>query len=303
MECKLIWSFFLQSILINTLRRFHLARLHLDSLEDKKSIMEVEVALEKLPKGEYAYRQAYDEVMERRIMGQKPEFVDLALRTLSWITLSKRLLTTSELQHALAVTDGASTLNLGNLSPIGLITSVCGGLVTVDEQRDIIRFVHHTIQEYFDQNWATWFPNGQTDIAETCVTYLSFKTFETGISHTNGDFQARLQSNVFYGYAAQNWGHHARISSIGGRLISEFLESTAKVSAAIQVMAYRGSVDRHTINIHLAAYFGLKESMSDLLLKKANVESEDGDCRTPLSLAAENGHEAAARRECRHRAY
>jgi hypothetical protein len=117
MECKFIWSFFLQSILINTLRRFHLAGLHLDSLEDKKSIMEVEVALEKLPKGEYAYRQAYDEVMERRIMGQKPGFVDLALRTLSWITLSKRLLTTSELQHALAVTDGASTLNLGNLRP------------------------------------------------------------------------------------------------------------------------------------------------------------------------------------------
>ena len=74
--------------------------------------MEVEDALEKLPKGEYAYRQAYDEAMEKRIKGQKPGFSDLALRTLSWITLSKRPLTTSELQHALAVTDGASTLNL-----------------------------------------------------------------------------------------------------------------------------------------------------------------------------------------------
>ena len=41
---------------------------------------------------------------------------DLALRTLSWITFSKRPLTTSELQHALAVTDGASTLDLRNLT-------------------------------------------------------------------------------------------------------------------------------------------------------------------------------------------
>ena len=180
MECKFIYSFFERNKYINNSLRFLLARLHLDSLEDKISVMEVEDALEKLPKGEYAYRQAYDEAMEKRIKGQKPRFADLALRTLSWITFSKRPLKTSELQHALAVTDGASTLDLRNLTHLDLITSVCAGLVTVDEQSDIIRLVHYTTQEYFDQTWATWFPNGQADIAKTCVTYLSFKAFETG---------------------------------------------------------------------------------------------------------------------------
>ena len=239
MECKFIYSFFEWNILINNSLRFLLARLHLDSLEDKISVMEVEDALEKLPKGEYAYRQAYDEAMEKRIKGQKPRFSDLALRTLSWITFSKRPLTTSELQHALAVTDGASTLDLRNLTHIDLITSVCAGLVTVDEESDIIRLVHYTTQEYFDQTWATWFPNGQTDIAKTCVTYLSFKAFETGISHTHEDFKARLQSNILYDYAARNWGHHARVSSIeGGKLILDFLESTAKASASSQAMMY-----------------------------------------------------------------
>ena len=59
--------------------------------------------------------------------------------------------------------DGASPLNLRNLTHIDLITSVCAGFVTVDEESDIIRLVHYTAQEYFDQTWATWFPNGQTD--------------------------------------------------------------------------------------------------------------------------------------------
>ncbi|KAN0079531.1 hypothetical protein V8E54_004745 [Elaphomyces granulatus] len=284
---------------------FLLARLHLDSLEDKISVMEVEDALEKLPKGEYAYRQAYDEAMEKRIKGQKPRFSDLALRTLSWITFSKRPLTTSELQHALAVTDGASTLDRRNLTHIDLITSVCAGLVTVDEESDIIRLVHYTTQEYFDQTWATWFPNGQTDIAKTCVTYLSFKAFETGICYTYEDFKARLQSNVLYDYAARNWGHHARISSIeGGKLILNFLESTAKASASSQVMkdieeateeAFELIGESRMIGIHLAAYFGLQESVSALLDKNADVESTDERGRTPLSWAAEKGHEAVVK--------
>src|SRR6202046_2175389 len=239
MDCIVIYIFFELDRFLNDSLRFLLARLHLDSLEDKISVMEVEDALEKLPKGEYAYRQAYDEAMERRVKGQKRKFADLALRTLSWVTFSKRPLTTSELRHALAVTDGASTLNLRNLTHIDLITSVCAGLVIVDEESDIIRLVHYTTQEYFDQTWAIWFPNGQTDIAKTCVTYLSFSAFETGISHTYGDFKARLQSNILYDYASRNWGHHARVSSIeGGKLILDFLDSTAKVSALSQAMWY-----------------------------------------------------------------
>jgi ankyrin repeat protein len=59
-------------------------------------------------------------------------------------------------------------------------------------------------------------------------------------------------------------------------------------------MAFKGIVNWNTINIHLAAYFGLKESMSALLDKNANVVSTDKYCRTPLSLAAVNGHEGEA---------
>lgn len=211
----------------NYIFRSLLARLHLDSLQDKVSPMQIEVALKSFARGSNAYQQAYHEAM-KRIQGQKEGFVKLAFRVLSWITCSKRPLVTLELQHALAITDGALALNLRNLTEIGLIVSVCAGLVTVDEKSDIIRFVHYTTQEYFERTWSTWFPNAQTDITKTYVTYLSFATFETGFSLNEKYFEARLQSNVLYDYATRNWAHRARASSIeGGKLIIYLLESEA----------------------------------------------------------------------------
>jgi hypothetical protein len=67
-----------------------------------------------------------------------------------------------------------------NLPEIEDIISVCAGLVTVDQESNIIRLVHYTTQESFEWNQVTLFPNSQTDIAMTCVTYLSFSAFETG---------------------------------------------------------------------------------------------------------------------------
>jgi ankyrin repeat protein len=261
--------------------------------------MEIEDALEKLPKGEEAYRQAYDEAMEKRIKGQKPGFANLALQAISWITFAKRPLSTSELQHALAVTDGASTLDSRNLRQIGLIISVCAGLVAVDAESDIIRLVHYTTQEYFEQTGRTWFPHAQTDITKICVTYLSFDAFKTGSSPTDEDFSARIQSNVLYNYAARNWGHHACKSSIEGeKLILDLLESTTKVSACSQAMIYNKYIwggETQMSGVHLAAYFGLVTSMSALLERLHDINSKDKDGQTPLLWATENGHEAVVR--------
>ena len=55
------------------------------------------------------------------------------------------------------------------------------------------------------------------------------------------------------------------------------------------------SGETQMIGIHLAAYFGLQESMSALLDKNADIESKDRSGRTPLSWAAENGHEAVVK--------
>ncbi|KAL9483571.1 hypothetical protein ACSS6W_002360 [Trichoderma asperelloides] len=317
---------------------FLLAQLYLDSLKDKTSVTEIKTALEQFKKQsqlelgedekrdilEKAYKQAMD-----RINSQMPGFQRLGKKVLSWITCAKRQLTTSELQHALAVKTGSTELDRDNLPVVEDMVSACAGLVTVDKESNIIRLVHYTTQEYFERTQSDWFPDAEADIMEICVTYLSFSVFDSGCCQDNDEFISRLRSNQLYDYAAHNWGHHARTTP-KKRLILKFLESGAKVSASCQVIMAGGfKVDKlvggRMTSVHLAAHFGLTigrtplclavgkghETVVKLLLEKgadvkaivrlllekgAYVEVKDVHTnQTPLSLAAENGHEAIVR--------
>lgn len=116
-------------------------------------------------------------------------FRNLAMRILSWIVCSKRPVKTSELQHAIAVQIDTRELDRDNITDVGLMTSVCAGLVTVDKSSSIVRLVHYTAQEYFEKQWTSWFPDANTDIAVTCITYLSFDTFGSGICKTDDDLR------------------------------------------------------------------------------------------------------------------
>ena len=148
-----------------------------------------------------------------RINTQQPGFRRLAEKVLSWITCARRPLTTSELQHALAVVVGDHKLDEDNLETTERIISVCAGLATIDEESGIIRLVHYTTQEYFERTQRQWFPDAQTNITTICISYLSFDQFKSGICQNDAEFEQRLQLNRLYDYAAHNWGYHARESS------------------------------------------------------------------------------------------
>ena len=288
--------------------RFLIAQLHLESLIGKRSPKAVRTALKSLHKeckvGDNlkALDVAYEHAMER-IESQIGDQNVLAKQVLQWITCTRRPLTTTELRHALAVEIEDSELDDENLPEIDDLLSACCGLVTVDKQSDIIRLVHHTAQEYFERTHTIWFPNAQTDIAETCVTYLSFDAFEGGYCVTDEAFNERQRLNPLYGYAAQNWGHHARESSTTGqssirlrKLIIDLLENAAKSSACSQALLplkaytwYSRGVPKVKTGQHLAAYFGLKDILMTLLETGCNADSRDYYGRTPLSWAAESG--------------
>src|SRR5271163_4752842 len=100
-----------------TLPRFLLAQLHLKSLTGKRSPKAVRAALNNLATGSGAYDYAYEDAMER-INGQVKGQEELAKQVLSWITCAKRPLTTSELQHALAIEIGESQLDKENIPEV-----------------------------------------------------------------------------------------------------------------------------------------------------------------------------------------
>ena len=249
--------------------------------------------------------KAYKDVMER-INRQQPGFRQLAEKVLSWITCAKRPLTTSELQNALATEISDSVLNKDNLERTERMVSVCAGLATVDEESGIIRLVHHTAQEYFERTKERWFPDAESEITKTCITYLSFSDFNTGLCTTDEQFEVRIRENALYRYEAENWGHHARAASIAtDQLVLHFLEWETKLAACTQAMLtlkrYTGqgrrsqNVPQHMIGVHVAAYFGLEKTLTSLLENGYDIDIPDTHNWTPLSWAVEQGHKAVVR--------
>ncbi|KAJ6780196.1 hypothetical protein PWT90_04456 [Aphanocladium album] len=293
---------------------FLLAKLYLHSL-NKPTVKAIRATLKGFQKqipgaSEYEKLQvlnsAYDETMER-INGQEPSWKDLAIKVLSWIICSKRPLTESELQCALAVEITETDLDPDCLHDIKDMVSVCAGLVTVDDESGIIRLVHYTTQEYFEQRKKEldWLTNAHDNITEICATYLSFNEFKSGPCQTDDSFELRLKCNQFYDYAANYWGLHARWASTLCQAAENFLECAANVEASIQALmavkgwslhsSYSQGVPRQVTGLHLAAYFGIEKAIEALLRKNFNVESKDSKGQTPLTWAVRNGQDNAVK--------
>jgi len=297
---------------LNRIARFLLARLHVDSLLDKRNKNKVLSTLDRLSKGSAALYEAYDGAI-KRIDGQLAEDRSLARRTLSWITYAQRLLTTIELCHALAIEPDDKTLNNDNVYEVDDVVSVCAGLVTVDEESNIIRFVHYTTQEYFERVCLEWNPSARKEIAEACLIYLSFDTFRTGSCVGDEAFEQRLAENAFFDYSAHYWSEHIRpVEKTTLRLALAFLCDEALVDCTIQSVStpdykYKGYSEifpNRTSGLHLTARYGLLyllERLTERLLMgkhgESNIgaDSKDSYGRTPLWWAAHSGHEAAVK--------
>lgn len=244
-----------------------------------------------------ALHDAYDQTLER-INGQMPGFRKLAMNVLLWLTCARRQLSTVELQHAIGTKSGKSELDHGDLPQVEDMVSVCAGLVTVDKESDLIRLAHYTTQEYFEKTQVKWFPDAEYAIATTCIAFLSFSAFESGVCTEDQDFEERIGSHPLYVYAARNWGYHAHSAVRRQQLDLGFLECQEKVEASTQVLMatdrYKGAIQDITIlqGLHLAAYFGLVEATSSLLSRGQVPDQRDTAGRTSLWYAAQAGHVA-----------
>lgn len=290
-----------------------MAKIYLDFLEDKLTPKAIINALDKFQKrsrGSDSYDRsqvlanAFDDAMQR-VNAQSPGRRELALQVLGWITCARRALTTLELRHALAVEINKPELDENNLADIQDLVSVCAGLVTIDEESMAIRLVHYTLQEYLENTQDKWFPNPQAQMALKCVTYLSFSAFEGGRCQRDQHLKERLRLHPFYSYAACNWGHHAREAETPYGDIEYFLRCQKKVEACIQLLPSSpflfsrpldllGHGGREMYGLHLAAYFGIDSVVSGQLVN-TDPNSRDGNGRTPISYAAQNGHVAVVK--------
>ncbi|KAG5757408.1 hypothetical protein H9Q70_000058 [Fusarium xylarioides] len=280
----------------------------MDSLDDKMTKKAVEKAIRRFqeqnpgPSEEkkiHVLSEAYAQAVER-IRAQKAGIRQLAERTLLWITRAKRPLTTSEIQHALAVELGADEIDDKNMSGIDDMVSACAGLVIVDEKSKIIRLVHYTMQDYFTDNQEQLFAHTEEIITSVCIQYLLFDYFSSGPCAEYHDLDLRLKRHPLYDYAARNWGHHARVSSPQPRkLLLKLLYNEGKLMASNQARTALklpgGGVGSTKMTAsHIVAFFGL----NDLLIsvgERYSLGARTSDGQTLLSLAAENGHDTVVK--------
>ncbi|KAI1661134.1 hypothetical protein F4813DRAFT_378815 [Daldinia decipiens] len=276
---------------------FLLAQLYLRSLRSKTTPRKLKTALDDFGKQSGLQTEenkikilnsAYETAMER-INGQEEGFKDLAIRILSWITCAKRPLTTLEIQHALAVEVGDQEIDENNIVDIGLMLSVCAGLVTIDEKSNIIRLVHYTVQEYFERTQDRWFPEAQLSITKVCVAYLSFQWFSGGV-------QEQIWSNPLYEYVIESLGHHVRASPLCQEVLS-FLKSPDPVKVPAEFFMWTSPLHRPSTGqataLHIACYFDLLREIENIV--DCDLEVKDSAGETPLAWAIRYGRKRMVR--------
>jgi ankyrin repeat protein len=242
----------------------------------------------------------------RHAMNQR----NLAIKTLMWISHAKRVLTVTELQHALAVRLDDSELDRENFVEPQLVVDSCFGLVEIDKESSTIRFVHYSLQEYLKSHDHGLFENGDMEVTRVCLRYMSLNSVKDLHVKNLPTFIKALDDLAFLNYAATEWGFHATkvtpdaVKDIACKFLnsSPHLLSVARVRdhnspyfrkwyVRMYAWAYSGGA-----GISVCAHFGLTEFLRLLIgqdkhpmLKARNMYGS-----TPLHEAAMRGYEDSA---------
>jgi ankyrin repeat protein len=279
--------------------RFLLAMLHVNSMKGKVNVEAIEDALADISSGGSSLNMAYDKTM-RMIESQDEGYQKLAKHTLSWVVFSDKPLTTSELQHALAIEPGKSDLNFNNITKLDIIVSACAGLMSLEKRHDIVtvHLVHETTRAYFEEN-PKWFGNVRPRLARLCLTYLTFQAFEHGPCETDGDLIIRQEHYPFYSYLSRCFvncikGHDEDVR-VKALLEKFFLNDgcvAAHVQAHVQLHPYffqcRCCYYSGSTALHLAVFYRIYSVLPVLVNKGTNDRDFYG--RTPLHVAVKNAY-------------
>ena len=118
----------------------------------------------------------------QRIRNQTVQRSRRAEQILMGITFAQRPLKLSELLCALAIRPGDQEIVEDRFPKEKLLLSACCGLVIVDEESQIIRFVHYTMDEYIASIRQDLYPYANQDITSILLTRLNIFTATAMIS-------------------------------------------------------------------------------------------------------------------------
>lgn len=248
--------------------------------------------------------KTYDEVWHR-IKTQNPDDAELATRVIYWVFHAFRPLTVADIQHALAVEPGDTSLDDDNIPNEEDLVSVCAGIVLVQPESDTLGLVHYTTQEYFERRGVEHFPLAREEILRSCLTYLMFDEFSSGPCKTDEEMESRIGKRPFLKYAAHYWGDHAQgqPEESEEKLILNFLSQDKKLSSSNQIGHLRTAFLPNNLHyfspsvpaLWVTSYFGLTRIARLQLESGADLTMKEVFKLQPLDLAAFRGHDEFVR--------
>lgn len=285
-----------------------------DSTETKLSCV-----IERLPESVY---HAYE-----RILSRSTNEIE-ARKILQIVIAATRPLDLKEMDVILAMNENIRQYNdldlEGEIHIKQRIRNTCGLFLRVSDTK--IYLIHQTAKEFLvakkpdhmhsesrirPKQWNNSLVEQDCDylLAQICVKYLSFTTFETGsfvnyVMDSNRHRKDQILDLLifqyrFLQYSATQWGAHVRRLRLKHddeviQLSVSLCDSRSRRSEVWSAVYYEheqlkfGSVTQYT-SLHLACLIGIPQVVT-LLLGRAGTHMSHVDVENPLQIAAAAGH-------------
>ncbi|KAI3326000.1 ankyrin [Xylariaceae sp. AK1471] len=283
-------------------KMFLLAKFHMNALEQQVTARDLINTLETLPSNiNDIYNSVFNRISSERLAYTLEKLLII-------VTTARKLLSTEALAHAITVQQGDEDVDELALPDVRHLASMCAGLIVIDLS-GYVRLAHKTIGDYIGKTGLKQSKSGHAMLAEVCLIYLHLSTFSSGACggpECEVLLQERQLKYPFLGYAATHWGIHTRLAHVNvpsfprtdllGRMAKKFISKPENVAAATQFMwlddietSSGWDAEKKVHGLHLSAYFGLTEIVSNLLATDIDVDVEDCLQTTPLMYAAQAG--------------
>lgn len=280
---------------------------------------ELEKVLEKLPSD---LKGAYTNTMQR-IKRHEELRKTATMSTLGWVAYAKRLMSISELQHALAIEKHPEHFGEKHLRPKDDIISDCCGLLILDLD-DTVRYVHKSAREFFDAIRAEEFPDFDKRMTLACIEYLSMPSLHPILPTSKplllGSETSLENSFPFIRYAGECLHrHHRRVQNLqNDEALSEAVHTllsgddtrTLYSRLLLKLDAYdrslgllhdgnRGAIPRQRLRetlqpLHIAVYLGNPRVVMRLIDEKAEINALDPYGQSVLTIALKCGLDMVA---------
>ncbi|KAH6906766.1 hypothetical protein BKA70DRAFT_1150947, partial [Coprinopsis sp. MPI-PUGE-AT-0042] len=283
----------LRDEVVSTIKRncggmFLHASLQLDALSGCLSPQDVSEMLKVFPSSiEDVYHQTW-----ARISNQTRKYATLAKAVLVWVLHASRSMTMEELEWAVATSPDTHKFEASRRVPGTTLLSLCGGLITLEEESRLVRLVHYTAKEMLEGFLHEAFPHPHSLLASICMTHLTECGFQNTTISSEREFQAVLENDPLLAYASEAWAFHAHI----GLEVEETRCQTAQFVAGSKAFPAFISPGRSSLfdilaPLHILSLYNLPLALMETNMGDPNVTTKF-DQQTPLTLASWIGHEA-----------